>query len=87
MHGVLILHVQRSAMKLVKDLEEKPYGQQLRALVGEVAAEQLERSASHDPRGVSAALRVCFTCLMKSEKEVFGQQLGLLVERISQQGG
>lgn len=55
--------------------------------MGEVAAEQLERSASHDPRGVSAALRVCFTCLMKSEKEVFGQQLGLLVERISQQGG
>lgn len=56
-------------------------------LVGEVAAEQLERSASHDPRGVSAALRVCFTCLMKSEKETFSQQLSLLVERISQQGG
>ncbi|XP_021263090.1 mannose-6-phosphate isomerase [Numida meleagris] len=58
---------------------------ELRALVGEVAAEQLERSASHDPRGVSAALRVCFTCLMKSEKETFSQQLGLLVERISKQ--
>ncbi|XP_035422594.1 mannose-6-phosphate isomerase isoform X1 [Cygnus atratus] len=58
---------------------------ELRALVGEVAAEQLERSASHDPRGVSAALRVCFTRLMKSEKKSFVDQLNTLVQRISRE--
>nr|XP_047937514.1 mannose-6-phosphate isomerase [Anser cygnoides] len=58
---------------------------ELRALVGEVAAEQLERSASHDPRGVSAALRVCFTRLMKSEKKCFVDQLNTLVQRISRE--
>lgn len=59
---------------------------ELRALVGEVAAEQLEHSsASHDPRGVSAALRVCFTRLMKSEKKAFVDQLNTLVQRISRE--
>uniref|UniRef100_A0A8C3CL30 Mannose-6-phosphate isomerase n=1 Tax=Cairina moschata TaxID=8855 RepID=A0A8C3CL30_CAIMO len=59
---------------------------ELRALVGEVAAEQLEQSsASHDPRGVSAALRVCFTRLMKSEKKAFVDQLNTLVQRISRE--
>lgn len=60
---------------------------ELRALIGEVAAEQLERSGSDDPRGVSAALRVCFTRLMKSEKKFFVDQLNMLVKRISQEGG
>lgn len=60
---------------------------ELRALIGEVAAEQLERSGSDDPRGVSAALRVCFTRLMKSEKKFFVDQLNMLVRRISQEGG
>ncbi|NXC21703.1 MPI isomerase, partial [Corythaeola cristata] len=50
-----------------------------------VAAEQLERSGSDDPRGVSAALRVCFTRLMKSEKKFFVDQLNMLVKRISQE--
>ncbi|XP_068881468.1 mannose-6-phosphate isomerase isoform X3 [Aphelocoma coerulescens] len=58
---------------------------ELRALIGEVAAEQLERSGSDDPRGVSAALRVCFTRLMKSEKKFFVDQLNMLVRRISQE--
>uniref|UniRef100_A0A674GGG2 Mannose-6-phosphate isomerase n=1 Tax=Taeniopygia guttata TaxID=59729 RepID=A0A674GGG2_TAEGU len=58
---------------------------ELRALIGEVAAEQLERSGSDDPRGVSAALRVCFTRLMKSEKKFFVDQLNMLVKRISQE--
>ncbi|KFP85624.1 Mannose-6-phosphate isomerase, partial [Acanthisitta chloris] len=57
---------------------------ELRALIGAVAAEQLERSGSDDPRGVSAALRVCFTRLMKSEKKFFVDQLNMLVKRISQ---
>lgn len=52
-----------------------------------MAAEQLERSGSDDPRGVSAALRVCFTRLMKSEKKFFVDQLNMLVKRISQEGG
>ncbi|KFW90477.1 Mannose-6-phosphate isomerase, partial [Phalacrocorax carbo] len=45
------------------------------------------RSWSDDPRGVSAALRVCFTRLMKSEKKFFVDQLNMLVKRISQEGG
>ncbi|KFQ62984.1 Mannose-6-phosphate isomerase, partial [Pelecanus crispus] len=52
---------------------------------GWLRAEQLERSGSDDPRGVSAALRVCFTRLMKSEKKFFVDQLNMLVKRISQE--
>lgn len=55
-------------------------------LIGDVAAEQLERSVNDDPRGVSAALRICFTRMMKSEKKFFVDQLNLLVKRISQEG-
>uniref|UniRef100_A0A8C6Y028 Mannose-6-phosphate isomerase n=1 Tax=Naja naja TaxID=35670 RepID=A0A8C6Y028_NAJNA len=58
---------------------------EFRALIGNVAAEQLERSGRDDPRGVSAALRVCFTRMMKSEKKVFVDQLNQLVKRISQE--
>ncbi|XP_066492452.1 mannose-6-phosphate isomerase [Tiliqua scincoides] len=58
---------------------------EFRTLIGNVAAEQLERSVVDDPRGVSAALRVCFTRMMKSEKKVFVDQLNLLVQRISQE--
>lgn len=59
---------------------------EFRALIGNVAAEQLERSGADDPRGVSAALRVCFTRMMKSEKKVFVDQLNMLVKRISHEG-
>ncbi|XP_009990731.1 PREDICTED: mannose-6-phosphate isomerase, partial [Tauraco erythrolophus] len=74
----------RPVEEIVSFLQSVP---ELRALIGEVAAEQLERSGSDDPRGVSAALRVCFTRLMKSEKKFFVDQLNMLVKRISQEGG
>ncbi|NXT45262.1 MPI isomerase, partial [Pelecanoides urinatrix] len=74
----------RPVEEIVSFLQTVP---ELRALIGEVAAEQLERSGSDDPRGVSAALRVCFTRLMKSEKKFFVDQLNMLVKRISQEGG
>ncbi|XP_071424216.1 mannose-6-phosphate isomerase isoform X2 [Pithys albifrons albifrons] len=72
----------RPVEEIVSFLQNVP---ELRALIGEVAAEQLERSGSDDPRGVSAALRVCFTRLMKSEKKFFVDQLNMLVKRISQE--
>ncbi|NWW48513.1 MPI isomerase, partial [Pedionomus torquatus] len=72
----------RPVQEIVSFLQTVP---ELRALIGEVAAEQLERSGSNDPRGVSAALRVCFTRLMKSEKKFFVNQLNLLVKRITQE--
>ncbi|KAF1459693.1 Mannose-6-phosphate isomerase, partial [Pygoscelis antarcticus] len=72
----------RPVEEIVSFLQTVP---ELRALIGEVAAEQLERSGSDDPRGVSAALRVCFTRLMKSEKKFFVDQLNMLVKRISQE--
>ncbi|XP_010190794.1 PREDICTED: mannose-6-phosphate isomerase [Mesitornis unicolor] len=72
----------RPVEEIVAFLQSVP---ELRALIGEVAAEQLERSGSDDPRGVSAALRVCFTRLMKSEKKFFVDQLNMLVKRISQE--
>ncbi|XP_049668729.1 mannose-6-phosphate isomerase [Accipiter gentilis] len=72
----------RPVEEIVSFLQSVP---ELRALIGEVAAEQLERSGSDDPRGVSAALRVCFTRLMKSEKKFFVDQLNMLVKRISQE--
>lgn len=59
---------------------------EFRALIGNVAAEQLERSGRDDPRGVTAALRVCFTRMMKSEKKVFVDHLNQLVKRISHEG-
>ncbi|XP_075361768.1 mannose-6-phosphate isomerase isoform X2 [Mycteria americana] len=72
----------RPVEEIVSFLQAVP---ELRALIGEVAAEQLERSGSDDPRGVSAALRVCFTRLMKSEKKFFVDQLNMLVKRITQE--
>ncbi|NXY54418.1 MPI isomerase, partial [Callaeas wilsoni] len=72
----------RPVEEIVSFLQNVP---ELRALIGEVAAEQLERSGSDDPRGVSAALRVCFTRLMKSEKKFFVDQLNMLVKRVSQE--
>ncbi|KFP05382.1 Mannose-6-phosphate isomerase, partial [Calypte anna] len=72
----------RPVEEIVSFLQTVP---ELRALIREVAAEQLERSGSDDPRGVSAALRVCFTRLMKSEKKFFVDQLNMLVKRISQE--
>ncbi|KAM4660391.1 mannose-6-phosphate isomerase isoform 2-T2 [Amazona ochrocephala] len=72
----------RPVAEIVSFLQSVP---ELRALIGEVAAEQLERSGSDDPRGVAAALRVCFTRLMKSEKKLFVDQLNMLVKRISQE--
>uniref|UniRef100_A0A8D0H996 Mannose-6-phosphate isomerase n=1 Tax=Sphenodon punctatus TaxID=8508 RepID=A0A8D0H996_SPHPU len=58
---------------------------EFRALIGNVAAEQLERTVGDDPRGVSVALRICFTRMMKTEKKVFVDQLNMLVKRISQE--
>ncbi|NWI16537.1 MPI isomerase, partial [Crypturellus soui] len=72
----------RPVEEIVSFLQSVP---ELRALIGDVAAEQLERSVSDDPRGVSAALRVCFTRMMKSEKKFFVDQLNMLVKRISQE--
>ncbi|NXJ73083.1 MPI isomerase, partial [Rostratula benghalensis] len=72
----------RPVEEIVSFLQTVP---ELRALVGEVAAQQLERSGSQDPRGVSAALRLCFTRLMKSQEELSLQQLNLLVERLSRE--
>ncbi|XP_054858590.1 mannose-6-phosphate isomerase [Eublepharis macularius] len=72
----------RPVEEIVTFLQTVP---EFRALIGNVAAEQLERSVGDDPRGVSAALRVCFTRMMKSEKKVCVEQLNLLVKRISQE--
>ncbi|KAM6426197.1 mannose-6-phosphate isomerase [Liasis olivaceus] len=72
----------RPVEEIVAFLQNVP---EFRALIGSVAAEQLERSVRDDPRGVSAALRVCFTRMMKSEKKVFVDHLNLLVKRISRE--
>ncbi|XP_048337613.1 mannose-6-phosphate isomerase [Sphaerodactylus townsendi] len=71
----------RPVEEIVTFLQKVP---EFRALIGNVAAEQLERCVDDDPRGVSAALRVCFTRMMKSEKKFCVEQLNLLVKRISQ---
>nr|XP_013814229.1 PREDICTED: mannose-6-phosphate isomerase [Apteryx mantelli mantelli] len=47
--------------------------------------EPLSSWGESQPRGVSAALRVCFTRMMKSEKKFFVDQLNMLVKRISQE--
>ncbi|XP_013922622.1 PREDICTED: mannose-6-phosphate isomerase, partial [Thamnophis sirtalis] len=72
----------RPVEEIVAFLQHVP---EFRALIGNVAAEQLERSGRDDPRGVTAALRVCFTRMMKSEKKVFVDHLNQLVKRISQE--
>ncbi|XP_059570715.1 mannose-6-phosphate isomerase isoform X2 [Alligator mississippiensis] len=72
----------RPVQEIVAFLQNVP---EFRVLIGDVAAEQLERSVNDDPRGVSAALRICFTRMMKSEKKFFVDQLNLLVKRISQE--
>ncbi|XP_060611520.2 mannose-6-phosphate isomerase [Anolis sagrei] len=72
----------RPGEEIVGFLQNVP---EFRTLIGNVAAEQLERSVRDDPRGVAAALRVCFTRMMKSEKKVFVDQLNMLVKRISQE--
>ncbi|XP_028599490.2 mannose-6-phosphate isomerase [Podarcis muralis] len=72
----------RPVEEIVSFLQNVP---EFRALIGNVAAEQLERCMGEDPRGVSAALRICFTRMMKSEKKVFVDQLNMLVKRISQE--
>lgn len=60
---------------------------ELQVLIGDDAATQLKQSLSSDSQRVAAALRGCFSHLMKSEKKVVVEQLNLLVKRISQQGG
>nr|XP_056721926.1 mannose-6-phosphate isomerase [Euleptes europaea] len=70
----------RPVEEIVTFLQKVP---EFRALIGNVAAEQLERSVDNDPRGVSAALRICFTRMMKSEKKICVEQLNQLVKRIS----
>lgn len=56
-------------------------------LIGDDATAQLQQSLSQDSQAVAAALRSCFSHLMKNEKKVVVEQLNLLVKRISQQGG
>lgn len=56
-------------------------------LIGDAASTQLRQSMSSDAEAVAAALRSCFSHLMKSEKKVVVEQLNLLVKRVSQQGG
>lgn len=58
---------------------------ELQVLIGDDAATQLKQSLSSDSQRVAAALRGCFSHLMKSEKKVVVEQLNLLVKRISQQ--
>ncbi|XP_029431543.1 mannose-6-phosphate isomerase isoform X2 [Rhinatrema bivittatum] len=74
----------RPVQEIVAFLKNVP---ELYALIGNVAAEQLERSVEAEPdlRGISIALRTCFTKMMKSEKKVFVDQLNMLVKRISQE--
>ncbi|XP_030042442.1 mannose-6-phosphate isomerase isoform X3 [Microcaecilia unicolor] len=74
----------RPVEEIVAFLKNVP---ELYALIGGAAAEQLERcaQAEPDPRGISVALRTCFTKMMKSEKKVFVDQLNMLVKRISQE--
>ncbi|XP_069480615.1 mannose-6-phosphate isomerase isoform X1 [Ambystoma mexicanum] len=72
----------RPVEEIVAFLQNVP---EFRALIGNAAAEQLERSLGEDPRGVAVALRSCFTSMMKSEKKVFVDQLNMLVKRISEQ--
>ncbi|XP_038622860.1 mannose-6-phosphate isomerase [Tachyglossus aculeatus] len=72
----------RPVQEIVEFLQKVP---EFRALIGNAAAEQLERSVGDDPRGVASALRICFTSMMKSEKKVFVEQLNQLVRRISQE--
>ncbi|XP_045048815.2 mannose-6-phosphate isomerase isoform X4 [Desmodus rotundus] len=54
-------------------------------LIGDDATAQLQQSLSQDSQAVAAALRSCFSHLMKNEKKVVVEQLNLLVKRISQQ--
>nr|XP_033776901.1 mannose-6-phosphate isomerase isoform X2 [Geotrypetes seraphini] len=74
----------RPVKEIVAFLKNVP---ELYALIGGAAAEQLEHcvQAEPDPRGISVALRTCFTKMMKSEKKVFVDQLNMLVKRISQE--
>ncbi|XP_078541250.1 mannose-6-phosphate isomerase isoform X2 [Lissotriton helveticus] len=72
----------RPVEEIVAFLKNVP---EFRTLIGNTAAEQLERCLADDPRGVALALRTCFTSMMKREKKVFVDQLNMLVKRISEQ--
>ncbi|XP_074088826.1 mannose-6-phosphate isomerase [Macrotis lagotis] len=72
----------RPVQEIVGFLQKVP---ELRTLIGDKAAEQLEQSVGQDLQVTSSALRVCFTKMMKSEKEDFKKQLNILVKRLSQE--
>ncbi|XP_043837538.1 mannose-6-phosphate isomerase isoform X2 [Dromiciops gliroides] len=72
----------RPVEEIVGFLQKVP---ELRSLIGNEAAAQLEQSVGQDPQAVSSALRVGFTKMMKSEKAAFEEQLRVLVKRISQE--
>ncbi|XP_006163105.2 mannose-6-phosphate isomerase [Tupaia chinensis] len=72
----------RPVEEIVAFLKKVP---EFQLLVGDDAASQLEQSVGGDSQAVAAALRGCFSHLMRSEKEVLVEQLDLLVKRISQQ--
>ncbi|XP_078006931.1 mannose-6-phosphate isomerase isoform X2 [Phascolarctos cinereus] len=72
----------RPVQEIVDFLQKVP---ELRLLIGSKAAEELEQSVGQDLQTISSALRVCFTKMMKSEKEDFEEQLHILVKRISQE--
>ncbi|KAM7337519.1 hypothetical protein ACRRTK_003638 [Alexandromys fortis] len=72
----------RPVEEIVTFLKKVP---EFQSLIGEEATAQLKQSVSRDPGAVAAALRNCFSHLMKSEKKVVVEQLNLLVKRISQQ--
>ncbi|XP_072484426.1 mannose-6-phosphate isomerase isoform X2 [Notamacropus eugenii] len=72
----------RPIQEIVGFLHKVP---ELRLLIGNEAAEQLEQSMGQDLQAMSSALRVSFTKMMKREKKDFEEQLNILVKRISQQ--
>ncbi|XP_057622821.1 mannose-6-phosphate isomerase [Chionomys nivalis] len=72
----------RPVEEIVTFLKKVP---EFQSLIGEEATAQLKQSVSGDPGAMAAALRSCFSHLMKSEKKVVVEQLNLLVKRISQQ--
>ncbi|KAH0502370.1 Mannose-6-phosphate isomerase [Microtus ochrogaster] len=72
----------RPVEEIVTFLKKVP---EFQSLIGEEATAQLKQSVSGDPGAAAAALRNCFSHLMKSEKKVVVEQLNLLVKRISQQ--
>ncbi|XP_078712792.1 mannose-6-phosphate isomerase [Lampetra fluviatilis] len=56
---------------------------ELRAVVGEGAAAELQGGVGDDAKVAAAALKRCFSAVMTCDKRLFAEQLGGLVARIS----